>query len=251
MNWTAETSARLARALIHEAEDAALGTLSASGSPHVSHVATATLVSGAPLVLISNLAVHTKNIRIDARASLLFVAPIGTDPDTNTRARVSVNGRLVPVEDPATVRNRYLRRQPAASAYVDFTDFTFMALRPESAHIVAGFGRITDLSPDDLLAGAEDTAAVAAMEEGAARHMDEDHADAMALMANVLAEVPGGPWRAVGIDPLGIDLGGPDRVVRVEFDAPATSAKEVRMALVDLTKRARARLEEGEAAGAA
>jgi len=250
LNWSPAAAVRLSRALIHEAESAALGTLSASGGPHVSHVACATLVDSTPIVLISELATHTRNLHIDERASLLFVAPFGESDDTATRARVTLDGRLVPVADRDAARMRFLRRQPDAALYADFADFSFRRLVPETAHIVAGFGRITDLQPSDFLAAAGDAAAVAEMDDGACRHMDEDHADAMALMANVLAGVPGGPWRAVGVDPLGIDLGSPDRVTRVEFDEPATSATDVRMALVALTKRARAQSEAAAGANA-
>ncbi len=179
---------------------------------------------------------------------MLYVAPKGDDSDPTTQARVSVGGRLVPVADRDGARERYLRRQPEAVLYADFADFAFVRLEPDSAHLVAGFGRIVDLEPAALLSGAAETEAVAQMEAGAAAHMDDDHADAMALMANVIAGVPSGPWRAVGIDPRGIDLGCGSRVVRVEFDAPATNGTEVRMALVALTKRARARLAETPAA---
>lgn len=250
LNWTSADAARLARGLIHEAENAALGTLSADGGPHVSHVGCATLPDGAPIVLVSELALHTRNIRFDARASLLFVAPVGASADTATRARVTVDGRLDAVPDRDLARTRYLRRQPEAEQYADFADFSFMRMEPARAHVVAGFGRITDLYPADILATGPEADAVAAMDDGACRHMDEDHADAMALMANVLAGAPGGPWRAIGLDPLGIDLGSAERLVRVEFDAPATSAGEVRKALVELTRQARARAGEAAAPGA-
>lgn len=247
-DWGFRAASKMARALIHEAEEAAFGSLNGDGSPLVSHVPVATMVDGAPLVLISQLAMHTKNIGRDERASLLFVGAPHGEGDPSTRPRISVQGRLVAVHDRDAARERYLRRQPAAVLYADFDDFAFMRLEPAGAHLVAGFGRIVDLEPAAFLASAADTAAVAAMEAGAAAHMDDDHADAMALMANVLAGEPGGPWRAVGIDPLGIDLGCGNRVLRVEFDEPATDGTKVRMALVALTKRARARLAEAPGA---
>ena len=238
-------AARMARRLIHTSRDAALGTLDAEGYPHTSHVAVATLTDGSTVILISNLALHTQNLKNDKRASLLFVSP-DVDGDTNTRARVTVTGTIVPVDDPKEAKDRFLRRHPDATMYADFADFGFYKCNPETAHIVAGFGRITDLEAADLLSPADAVAAIAAMDSGACEHMNEDHRDALKLMAEVLEGGPEGDWTAVAVDPLGIDIVRPadaamtERAVRVEFDAPAATSTAVRMALVALTKRARA-----------
>jgi hypothetical protein len=58
---------------------------------------------------------------------------------------------MTPVADPSA-RSRFLARHPEASLYVDFTDFSFYALTVESAHLVAGFGRIVDLTGAEILA---------------------------------------------------------------------------------------------------
>ncbi|UOM32887.1 HugZ family protein [Acuticoccus sp. I52.16.1] len=243
------SDARLARNLVHCCRDAALATLGPSGNPHASHVAVATLIDGSPVMLVSNLAVHTRNMARDRRASLLFVAS-DRGGDTNTRARVTVSGTLEPVNDAEVAKGRFLRRHPDAGLYADFADFSFWRLVPESAHLVAGFGRISDLTAGDLLApGAE---ALVAMDPGACRHMNEDHLDALKLIAEVLGEAPEGDWHAVAIDPLGIDMvcaaGAGEIASRVEYDAPTTDGTGVRMALVALTKRARAMREAAAAA---
>jgi putative heme iron utilization protein len=232
-------AAQLSRTLVHGARDAAFGTLGEDGGPLVSHVAVATLADGAPLLLISDLALHTRNVRRDGRASLLFVAPEAAR-DTNTRARVSLTGHVEPAPDRGLARSRLLRRHPDAAMYVDFADFHLMAFRPAAAHLVAGFGRIVDLAAGDLLAPADAAAALAAMDEGACAHMNEDHLDALALMATRLAGAPEGDWRAVAIDPLGIDLSDGARSVRVEYDAPVAEAGALRVALKRLADRARA-----------
>ncbi|WP_226574644.1 HugZ family pyridoxamine 5'-phosphate oxidase [Acuticoccus sediminis] len=239
-------AARMARNLIHVCRDGALATLDTSGHPHASHVATATMIDGAPLLLVSALAVHTQNMQRDARASLLFVSP-DVDGDTNTRARVSLVGDVAPVDDADAARMRFLRRHPDAAMYAGFADFGFWRFTPRSAHLVAGFGRITDLAADDLLAPAGMAAALASSDEGAVSHMNSDHADALKLMAEVLAEAPEGEWQSVGIDPLGIDMvrtgPGPQTSARVEYDEPVGDGMALRKALVALTKRARASLQ--------
>ena len=80
-------------------------------------------------------------------------------------------------------RRRYLARQPEAEMFAGFADFAFYRIAISAAHLVAGFGRIVDLKPQDVLldiAGADD---LLAAEERASAHMNEDHADALRLYA--------------------------------------------------------------------
>lgn len=234
--------AKSARWLVHTAPEASLGTLSPDGAPHVSHVSAAVLTDGAPLVLISDLARHTANVRRDGRVSLLFVAAHDAaldNGDNNARGRVTVDGVLSEAPDTASARKRFLRRHPAAESYISFADFHLMRLEPSSAYLVAGFGRIRSLEPSAIMMEAEAAAAFDEMDEGACQHMDEDHADAMALIATRLCGAPDGEWRAVGMDPLGIDLAAGNMVVRAEFDAPLTSAGALRHALKVMTDAAR------------
>lgn len=233
-------AAQLARRLVRTARDAALGTLGPGGAPHLSHVAAAGLADGAPVVLVSDLALHTRYLRCDDRASLLFVAGpgAGEGADTNTRARLTVAGRMVEAPDRTAARARFVRRHPDAAMYVDFADMHLMRLEPERAHLVAGFGRIVGLETGDIVA--PPAAGFAEADESACAHMNADHRDALALMASVLAGAPAGDWRAVGVDPQGIDLCAGDRCVRVEFDAPLAEAGQLRGALKRLAERARA-----------
>nr|WP_281262233.1 pyridoxamine 5'-phosphate oxidase family protein [Acuticoccus kandeliae] len=238
--FDAAIAAQLARNLVHTAQDAAFGTLDASGAPNVSHVAVATLVDGSPVLLISDLAVHTQNVKRDNRASLLFVAAEGESADTNTRARVTLNGRLVPLEDVAAGRDRFLRRHKDAAGYIDFADFRLMRFVVEGAHLVAGFGRITDLSPEAILAPADMVAGLAKMDAGGCAHMNEDHLDALEVMAVAIAGGPAGHWTAVALDPQGIDMTDGTRTVRVEYDAPVADGLGLRTALKTLADRGRA-----------
>src|SRR6201989_1041287 len=62
-----------AKKLLREGRSGALATLMAgSGDPYCSLVNVATATDGAPLLLISRLALHTKNILADARVSLML-----------------------------------------------------------------------------------------------------------------------------------------------------------------------------------
>ncbi|WP_420394318.1 HugZ family protein [Acuticoccus sp.] len=240
MKFDRRTAAPLARTLVRAASEAALGTLEPSGHPNASHVAAATLPTGAPLLLVSTLALHTKNLQRDARASMLFSgSAVSADP--NTRPRVTLIGSMSPVAEVEVARQRFLRRHPHAALYADFADFSFFHLAPERVHLVAGFGRIIDLAPDEVLAPADAAAALSAIDGEACAHMNEDHADALALIAERLVGGPPGDWRAVGIDPQGIDLTDGTCIVRAEFDdGPVADAGHLRRALKKLADRARA-----------
>ncbi|MEM8852900.1 MAG: DUF2470 domain-containing protein [Pseudomonadota bacterium] len=238
--FTREDAAKIVRELVRTGRDAALGTLSPEGTPFVSHVAVATLCNGAPVLLISDLAVHTQNLKRDRRASLLFAAaPDADSRDPNTRPRVTLSGTVEPAAHPEEARARMLQRHPDAAGYIGFADFHLMTMTVQSAYLVAGFGRIVDLAPAEYLPTEEAAAAMAAMDAEAVAHMNEDHLDALEAMATGLAGAPPGPWKAVSLDPHGLDLQLDHRCVRVAFDSPVSGPGPLRMTLKTLTDRAR------------
>ncbi len=224
------------RSLLRTARWGTLASLSA-GAPYASLVTVATDTDGTPLVLISQLAVHTRNVRSDPRVSLLL-ASVG-DGDPLSHPRISMAARAERSDD-GRVRRRFLVRHPAAELYAGFADFSFWRLVPEGAHLVAGFGRIVDLEPRHLLTdltGADD---LVAGEAAAVAHMNEDHADALSLYAVRLLGQPDGPWRATGLDPDGLDLDDGTRTVRLPFPRRVASAGVLRQVLKALADEARA-----------
>ena len=139
------------RKLLRQSPYGALATKDkASGQPYASLVAIAPDQDGAPLILISTLALHTQNLLVDPACSLLL-ADIGEgDPSAHPRLSLMANAHKVEAEK---VRDLYLKAQPEAALYADFADFSFWRLELLGAHLVAGFGRIVDLSPAQLLSG--------------------------------------------------------------------------------------------------
>src|SRR5215204_978120 len=133
---------------MREARSGALATLMpASGDPYCSLVNIASAADGSPLLLISRLAVHTKNILADPRVSLMLDERKAGDPLEG--ARVMLMGTAEPTDDPAA-RRRYLARQPEAEMFAGFKDFAFYRIGLKSAHLVAGFGRIVGCDPEGL-----------------------------------------------------------------------------------------------------
>lgn len=227
---------RAAKRLIREAGTGALATLLPGGAPYASLVAVATLMDGTPVTLLSRLARHTQNITADPRVSLMVDEHRPGDPLAVDR--VSLAGRIRPTDDEAA-RRRFLARHPEAAGYAGFHDFAFWRIAVESAHLVAGFGRIVDLKPADLLTDTAGAAALADAEAGAITHMNEGHLDALAFYATKLLGAPPGEWRIVSLDPEGCELRLGDTVRRLDFPAPVTDGEALRKTLVALAQAAR------------
>ncbi len=228
-----------ARTMVRAALKASLGTLlQPSGHPYASLLLTATEPDGSPIFLISKLALHTKNLTADARASLLVDAT-GTDADPMAGARMTLIGEARPTTS-ATARRRFLARHPNAG-YADFPDFSFYAFDIASAHFIGGFGRIHDLPRSDLLIDTSGAEALIENEPGIVGHMNEDHADAIELYATRLLGGAPGAWRMTGIDPEGCDLVLGARALRLPFAARIANGEEARRELVRLVGEARAK----------
>lgn len=231
-------SAADSRALMRRGLKAALATCDAGcGRPHASLVTVASEPGGAPVFLISTLALHTQNLLKDSRACLLFDGTDGLG-DPLEGGRVSVFGRAEASEDGAA-RRRFLARHPSAELYADFSDFAFYRLAIEGAHYVGGFGRIHDLTPEDLLIETTDAMELVAAEADIVGHMNADHADAVALYATRLLGAPDGDWRFAGCDPEGCDLVLGDRALRLTFPERITGPADIRATLVALVEEAR------------
>ena len=239
MKKDAESPALVARSLIRACDRAVLATAHADdGWPYGSLVMAACDHLARPLLLISDLAEHTKNLAADRRGSLLFDGTAGLDSPL-TGARVTVLGRFAPTGDETLVR-RYVSRHPEAEMYLGFADFHLYEMTVERAHIVAGFGAIHWISADDLLYDAADAAPLADAEADIVAHMNEDHADAVGLYATRLLGLPAGDWAMTGIDPEGLDLRHGPLTGRVRFPAPVRDPQSAREALVALAREARA-----------
>ncbi|MGA9338186.1 MAG: DUF2470 domain-containing protein [Pseudolabrys sp.] len=225
-----------AKKLLREGRSGALATLMPrSGDPYCSLVNVATAIDGAPLFLLSNLALHTKNILADARVSLMLDERKDGDPLEG--ARVMLMGSCAKT-DPA-VAGAYLRRHLEAEMFANFGDFAFYRMEIGRAHLVAGFGRIVDVGPKDLLAGMSDAQALVESETGAIAHMNEDHADACRLFATKLLGGPDGDWRCVGIDPEGLELQQGRTALRLPFPQRVTGPGPLRAVLKELADQAR------------
>jgi heme iron utilization protein len=232
--------AQAVKKLLREARKAALATLDRQGGgPYASLVTVATAADGAPLMLISQLAVHTRNVLADARAGIL-IDGTGTDGDPLAGGRVSLTGRLV--ETPSEHdKRRFLARHPGAEMYAAFSDFAFYRFEIARAHYVGGFGRIVDLAPEEILLDLSGASRLMDAEADIVAHMNEDHADALAAYAGRLIGEQQGPgaWKMTGIDPEGLDIVGPGRALRLDFPERIATPGDARKGLAALAAEAR------------
>jgi putative heme iron utilization protein len=233
--------AQLARSLLRRSRQGALATLmTGSGDPYCSLVNVATDPAGAPILLISRLALHTRNILGDNRVSLMLDERAEGDPLEGSR--IMLAGRAEEAGDDAKLlRRRYLNAHPSAEVFVDFKDFSFFRIQPSGAHLVAGFGRIVDLSAAQFLTDLSGAAALLQAEQDAIDHMNADHLEATNLYATRLLGAEPADWRCTGCDPGGLDLQAGTTALRLDFPERVTGPGELRKMLVRLAGEARAK----------
>jgi heme iron utilization protein len=243
MQPTADFDAgRLARSLLRRSRQGALATLMVgSGDPYCSLVNLASHSDGSPILLISRLALHTRNILGDPRVSLMLDERAEGDPLEGARIMLAGRAEEAGGDAVALLRRRYLNAHPSADAFVDFGDFSFFRIRPTGTHLVAGFGRILDLKPKAFLTDISDCSALLEAEPGAIEHMNADHREAMNLYATRLLGAEAADWRCTGCDPDGIDLQAGAQTLRLDFPSRVTSPGELRKMLVKLADEARAK----------
>lgn len=225
------------RRLMRRCRRVALATVDAAGAPYASLAMVALDHDAAPLLYLSDLADHTRNLKRDERVSLLFDGTLASAvPLAGERA--TIQGRIAKVDEPRLLA-RYVALNPDAAAYAGFRDFNLYRVAIDRAHLVAGFGRIHWVEGAAVTLGSVAVGSLPEAEPGILAHMNGDHADAIQLYANRLLERPGDQWRMVAIDPDGCDLAREREVARLPFDAPIAEAAGARAALVTLAGRAR------------
>lgn len=229
--------AKAARHLLRSASFGSLATImrDTDGAPYASMVAVATDHDGSPILLISDLADHTKNLKQNGQISLLLIGH-NTDEDPMTGERLTLQGSISSSAE-ASLRQRFLARHPSAARYADFGDFGFYRVTIERAHLVAGFGRIHWI-PGARLTIDPPKALIEAESEIVA-HMNDDHADAVELYATKLLHRANGAWRVTGVDMEGADLRCQGQIARLPFGTVVKDSTDVRNELVRLVNKAR------------
>ncbi|MFC4271717.1 DUF2470 domain-containing protein [Sneathiella chungangensis] len=236
---SATTDARAAtvRKLLRTATTASLATAMPTGAqPYASLVLMATDPQARPLLLLSDLAVHSKNIAAGPAVSLL-IAEDPADRDPLTLPRISLEGSLRKVEDSGLLA-RYVNRYPSARDFAGFRDFNLYRMEVARAHLVAGFGDIHWIDARDFLLDPGFPTDID-VESDIIEHMNKDHADAVQTLAAAAGPEPDGAFEMCGVDRDGIDLRCGWRYRRILFDAPVSTPGDVRKSLVRMLNNER------------
>src|SRR5260370_29834442 len=139
-------AAKVARSLLRRSRQGALATLMAgSGDPYCSLVNVSSHADGSPILLISRLALHTRNILGDSMVSLMLDERAEGDPLEGSRITLAGRAEQASAEDLEILRRRYLNAHPSAEVFVNFKDFSFFRIRPAGAHLGAAFRRVLGL----------------------------------------------------------------------------------------------------------
>jgi heme iron utilization protein len=216
-----------AKRLLRVARTGALATLdAASGAPLTTLVSVGSDYSGAPLFFMSTLAQHTKNLATNPSGSLLLTSSSGRGDPLN-RPRLTIGGMIVPHLE-ASARARFLARNPKAKVYAGFTDFSVFRMELSAVHFNGGFARAAALSPHDILTDISNAGALLAAE---ATLLEEANSRDFKLAARLAGRAGSAHWRAIGLDPEGLDVNAGARAERASFSVSALSPNAWRNAI--------------------
>ena len=235
------------RTLMHLGRVGSLSTLSRKqpGFPFGSVMPYGLDDRGRPIFLISTMAMHTQNLKADARASLL-VAQEDADGDPLGASRVTLVGSVVPIPKPevAAARDLYLARHANSRYWVDFEDFSFYRMDVVDVYYVGGFGVMGWVSASDYVGSQPDPLADSMAE--IIRHMNADHKDALILLAQEFAAIDSQEATMTAVDRLGfhVRLKTPDgmRGARIAFLQEVRDPAETRSVLVQMVQQARSKV---------
>lgn len=241
------TRSERARTLLHATKTGSLATISVDfpGYPFGSVVTYALDELGRPLLLLSDLAEHTRNLQADSRASLMATED-DRPGDVLALGRVTLIGDLsaVPAEELDSVRETYLAVHPKA-LYIDFDDFNLYRLDVSSVRYVGGFGHMSWVDADEYSTAQPDP--LRSDQTSILEHMNTDHADSLVVYAKAFGGVPD----ATGATMLNCDRYGFDllieapsgkQAVRIPFGVSTDTPDAVRKAMIRLVTEGRERL---------
>ena len=230
---TTEEILQAARALLAGGFQGVLATqsLACPGYPFGSLVPYCLDGQGRPLLLLSHLAQHTRNLEQDQRVSLT-VTQRG-DGDTQELRRLTCTADAEAVQPLSTeIAERYFRYFPQTREYFALLGFRFVPLRPQRFHFVGGFGAARWISPERLDA---DNPFAQEFEAGMLREANDrftGEPDLAAALARRVGLAPSAPLLVAGLDPAGADLRQNARLRRLDFDTAVQDPQEALQSLL-------------------
>ncbi|OAY75951.1 hypothetical protein ACMD2_23535 [Ananas comosus] len=198
---------------------------------------------GSPILAVSSLAVHSKNLSGNPKCSLL----VAKDPADRTDITITIYGDAMPVseDDRDGIRTAYLRRHPDAF-WVDFGDFHFVHIKPKFVRYVSGVATALlgsgEFSAEEYKAGQVDP--ISQFSNPITSHMNRDHAEDTKLIVQHSTSVKVDSAYMLDVDSLGFNVKavyqGNSMKLRIPFPRPAQDRKDVKTLIVEMLQSARA-----------
>ena len=236
------THAERVRTLFSLASVGTLSTLSRKhqGFPFGSLMPYALDLTGKPIFLISDMAMHTQNLKADPRCSLLIgQSPADGEPLGASRATIIGDAEPVKESEVGSVRETYLARHANSRYWVDFSDFGFFRLRPIDLYYVGGFGVMGWIEAEEYAMAVPAPLAEAA--PGIIAHMNADHVDSMILLARKYAQLEAIEATMTSVDRLGfllrVKTNEGYKAARINFLREVSTSQAAREALVEMVRR--------------
>ncbi|HKV40449.1 MAG TPA: DUF2470 domain-containing protein [Blastocatellia bacterium] len=240
--------AREVRALITAERDGMLCTISkkVAGWPFGSIAPYGLTDAGDPILLISEIAEHTRNLRADARASLLIRDSTAME-DPQAGARATLMGYAMPVPEPflqGASRN-YLDLFPNSSGYFSAHDFTLFQIKLTQVRYIGGFGEIHWISAGEITDDCKHDSSdpLSHHSERILSHMNQDHGEALIMFADKFGSMNACSSRMISADSQGFDLvavqDGIHRHLRIKFPEPVTTPEDARRVIVEMVRQVR------------
>lgn len=235
------------RTLLNQSTRGMLSTFSQKheGYPSGSMVDFACDADGSPILAVSSLAVHTKDLLANPKCSLL----VAKDPEDRTDLVIILHGDAIPVskEDITAVRTAYLAKHPD-SFWVDFGDFQFMRIEPKVVRYVSGVATALlgsgEFSKEEYQTAKVDP--IAQFAKPVASHMNRDHAEDTRLIVQHSTSIPVDSAYMLDVDSIGFNVKaayqGKTYKLRIPFPRRAEDRKDVKTLVVEMLQAAKSQI---------
>ena len=198
-----------------------------------------------PILFISSIAEHTKNIIANPKVSLLVIqSELKNAEDLHANGRLTLIGEAEQLnKDDADLMARYCRYLPESTGYLAMHDFQFYRINISQARYIAGFGKMGWMAGDEIV-DVKNANSIAALETSMIEHMNADHQDSIMQYCQHFHRAAPKRVNLIGIDCDGFDVQAvvddEFKILRFSFESPIFDANSARAAFVALSKAVRA-----------
>jgi hypothetical protein len=220
------TLADAARALVRRLDAGVLSTHSVevAGYPFGSLTPFVASHEGRPVILISGLAQHTRNVLADSRVCLTVYDPAEKDKQASNRVSIMGNGAPVPASERETLAERYFAFFPTTRKYGNHLDFRFYWIEPYRVRFVSGFGRIHWLPKEGWLLPSPEWRP---REREIIAHINESHRHALVDMCRYYHQRKPQCAQMIAADPEGFHVRTDEDILYMVFEKPCFVEEEL------------------------